>query len=74
VSPEFPRPAGIVEKYVCKESGKLATDLCRQDPRGNQIIKEIFAEGTEPTEYCDRHVKLKICTKKKDCSYPAELR
>nr|WP_049778110.1 PBP1A family penicillin-binding protein [Caldicellulosiruptor owensensis] len=62
VSSEFLRPAGIVERYICKESGKLATSLCRQDPRGSQVIKEIFAEGTEPTEYCDRHVKLKVCT------------
>ncbi|WP_271628900.1 transglycosylase domain-containing protein [Caldicellulosiruptor sp. DIB 104C] len=65
VSTQFTRPAGIVEKYVCKESGKLATELCKQDPRGSQVIKEIFVAGTEPTEYCDRHVKLKVCTESK---------
>ncbi|ADQ47292.1 penicillin-binding protein, 1A family [Caldicellulosiruptor kronotskyensis 2002] len=65
VSSEFLRPAGIVERYVCKESGKLATSLCKQDPRGSQVIKEIFVEGTEPTEYCDKHVKLKVCTQSK---------
>lgn len=29
------------------------------------MIKEIFVAGTEPTEYCDRHVKLKVCTESK---------
>lgn len=65
VASAFARPSGIVEKYICKESGKLPTDLCRQDPRGNMVIKEIFAAGTEPSEYCDTHVKLKICTESK---------
>src|SRR5699024_1545053 len=33
---------------------------CSHDPRGSTIISEIFARGTEPTEFCDTHVSLRI--------------
>lgn len=57
-----PQPANIVEVEICKASGKLATDLCRQDPRGKNIFtKEYYIKGTEPTEGCDTHVECGIC-------------
>ena len=31
---DFTRPANIVEKNICMESGKSASDLCALDPRG----------------------------------------
>src|SRR5699024_874782 len=35
--------------------------ICAKDPRG--VVKnEIFAEGTVPTEYCDMHEEVEICT------------
>ena len=59
---EFEKPDGIVTASVCKKSGKLArSGLCDCDPRGSQVITEIFAEGTVPTEYCDTHVRVNIC-------------
>lgn len=61
-------PPKIVTREICKDSGKLATDLCRQDPRGSRVIEEYFIEGTEP-EYgdtCNVHYKAKICTACKD--------
>ncbi|MEZ0537159.1 transglycosylase domain-containing protein [Caldicellulosiruptoraceae bacterium PP1] len=61
----FTKPSGIVEKYICLDSGKLATELCKKDPRGNRVVKEIFVAGTEPTEYCDVHVTATICTESK---------
>lgn len=57
---DFERPSGFVEREICTVSGKLATDICRLDPRGNVVRKEIFIDGTQPREYCDLHVKLKI--------------
>lgn len=57
----FEMPAGITQASVCSVSGKLPVPgLCDADPRGSKVIKEYFAEGTVPTESCDRHVKVDI--------------
>ncbi|MDU4937445.1 MAG: transglycosylase domain-containing protein [Clostridium sp.] len=53
-------PNNIVKVAVCKDSGHLPTDLCRQDPRGNRVYEEYFIKGTEPTGYCENHVKVKV--------------
>lgn len=55
---EFVEPAGIVKKEICIDSGKLPTDLCRRDPRGNRTRVELFIKGTEPTETCKTHVEV----------------
>lgn len=60
---EFEKPEGIVSASVCKKSGKLVrSGLCDCDPRGSQVITELFAKGSVPTEYCDTHVRANICT------------
>ncbi|KPU45340.1 penicillin-binding protein 1F [Oxobacter pfennigii] len=56
----FDKPSGIVTASVCKDSGKIATDLCAQDQRGSRVVTEIFIEGKVPTEYCDVHVKARV--------------
>ena len=59
---EFERPDNITTAIVCKKSGKLAVaGLCDTDPRGSMVTTEYFEEGTEPTEYCDSHVRVTIC-------------
>ncbi len=59
----FEQPDGIVTAQICKKSGKLAVaGLCDCDPRGSQVTTEYFAAGTEPTETCDTHVAVTICT------------
>ena len=59
---DFTKPSGIVTAQVCKESGKLAiAGVCDADPRGSQVYTEYFAEGTQPTEYCDHHIVANIC-------------
>lgn len=59
---DFEKPDGIVTAAVCRESGKLAIDgVCTNDPRGNAVYTEYFAEGTQPTEYCDHHILMNIC-------------
>ncbi|MDR1532621.1 MAG: transglycosylase domain-containing protein [Clostridiales bacterium] len=60
---QFERPEGIVSRDVCMDSGKLAVPgLCDHDPRGSRIRGEIFANGTQPTEYCDVHMSYTINT------------
>ena len=56
------RPNNVTTATICKASGKLATDICNADPRGNQVYTEYFVKGTVPREQCDCHVKVKICT------------
>lgn len=65
---DFPEPKGIVKKTVCIYSGKIATDLCAQDPRGSAVRTELFIKGTEPAEedLCDVHVKARVCKDSKD--------
>lgn len=63
-----PPPTGIVQKNICIYSGKIATDLCAQDPRGNATRMEYFVKGTEPRDddLCTVHVKAQVCTASKD--------
>lgn len=59
---QFDKPASIVTGSVCKVSGYVATDACRNDPRGNQTITDIFASGSVPTKTCDIHKQVSICS------------
>ncbi|CUO93185.1 penicillin-binding protein 1A [Clostridium baratii] len=59
---DIEKPDGIVEVAVCKDSGKLPTDLCKNDPRGNRIYTEMFIEGTEPKQSCETHVSASVNT------------
>lgn len=60
---DFTQPGDIVAVAVCKESGKLPIEgVCDHDPRGNCVITEYFAKGTEPTDYCDHHTVANICS------------
>ena len=58
---DFERPASIVEGSVCRDSGLVATDACRADPRGDRTITDIFATGTIPTKTCTVHKTVKVC-------------
>ena len=55
------KPGGITTATICNCSGLLATDACRNDPRGSRVITEYFATGTQPKEYCSTHVTASIC-------------
>ena len=43
---DFTTPAGLVEAYICPQSGMLVSSLCPGQ------IKEIFVKGTEPQGVC----------------------
>ncbi len=58
----FKTAPGVIECTYCKDSGKLMTDACRLDIRGDRSETGWFIFGTEPSEYCDTHVKVKYCT------------
>jgi penicillin-binding protein 1A len=57
---DIAQPTGIKTALVCKDSGKIPTALCEQDPRGSRVYQELFIDGTIPTALCDVHVEAKI--------------
>ena len=57
----FEKPDGLVTANVCKDSGLLATDACKNDPRGSRVYSEYFVKGTVPTKTCTCHVQAEIC-------------
>lgn len=60
---DFTMPEDITTATVCKKSGKLVVaGLCDADPRGSMVSTEYFAEGSVPTEYCDHHVNVTVCS------------
>lgn len=65
---DFEMPAGIVQKKICIYSGKIATELCEHDQRGNATRMEYFIKGTEPRDddVCTVHVEAQVCTDSQD--------
>ena len=61
-------PVNIVTRTICKDSGKLATDLCKEDSRGNRVYNEIYIKGTEPdySDVCESHYKTIVCLDGRD--------
>ena len=57
-SKEFDISQNVEKHEFCADSGKIATDACRSDPRGNRIESGYFVKGTEPKQYCDCHVSV----------------
>lgn len=60
-SATFQQPTDVVEVWYCRDSGKLATDACKSDPRGSRVVKGNLAMEDAPTEYCDVHTFVDIC-------------
>lgn len=59
---DFTMPSSIVTAKICTKSGKLAVEgVCDHYIGGDTTKVEYFAKGTEPTEYCDVHVKVPVC-------------
>ena len=58
---EDPTSLGLVKRTVCSVSGLLATDACKADDE-HKPVTEWYLADKAPTEYCDMHVTLNICT------------
>ena len=61
-------PPNIVTRTICMDSGKIATELCKADPRGSRVRTEYFIQGTEPSysDVCTTHVAALACKDAKD--------
>ena len=60
----------LIEREYCADSGLLVTPSCLRDPRGDRTEKGYFIEGTEPKEYCNRHVPVAYDTVSGGVSFP----
>jgi penicillin-binding protein 1A len=61
--PGFTVPDSVTTEAVCRKSGKLSVSgLCSQDARGNAAYTEYFAKDNVPTEVCDKHVRVTVCS------------
>ncbi len=47
---------GVIAASYCMDSGKLMTDACRADPRGDREETGYFTADNMPSETCDCHV------------------
>lgn len=57
----FREPTEVVTATYCRDSGKLATDACMSDPRGDRTVTgELYLEDV-PTESCDVHWMVEMC-------------
>ena len=54
----FDTPPDLIKASYCKDSGKLMTAACLADPRGSRTEEGWFVDGTQPREFCDRHVMV----------------
>ena len=59
---DFDRPTDVVTATYCADSGKLATDACRADPRGDRTVSGLLALTDVPTESCTLHQMVDICS------------
>lgn len=61
--PGFPVPDSIVQAQICRKSGKLPIrGVCSNDQRGDAVYTEYFARGSIPTEMCDKHSTVTVCS------------
>lgn len=52
----FVQPSDVIKATYCMDSGKLYTDVCKHDPRGNRSDVGYFTIESIPKEPCDTHV------------------
>ena len=55
---EFNKPTNVVECTVCRDSGLLMTDACREDPRGSRAVTVELSLYDVPTQNCDVHKEV----------------
>ena len=57
----FDTPSSVRQVELCRDSGKVATDACRADPRGSRVLSDWVAVDSIPTDTCTVHEFVNIC-------------
>ena len=55
-------PASVTQVTLCRDSGKIATDACKADPRGSRELKDYVAVDSIPTDTCTVHEFVNVCS------------
>ena len=58
---QFSKPTSVVTATYCRDSGKLATEACMKDYRGDRTTTGLLSLSDVPTENCDVHVLVEMC-------------
>lgn len=58
---EFTQPDTVISCRYCQDSGLLATEACRKDPRGSREVTGLLDLEDAPVEYCNVHTMAEIC-------------
>ncbi|MBQ9967754.1 MAG: PBP1A family penicillin-binding protein [Oscillospiraceae bacterium] len=67
---KFSKPADVITVSYCYDSGLLATDACRKDPRGDRTVTaELYVEDV-PTASCGVHRMVDMCGESKHVANP----
>ena len=62
---QFRKPSEVITVSYCYDSGMLATDACRKDPRGDRTVSaELYVEDV-PTTECNVHRMVDMCAESK---------
>ena len=57
----FEVPNTVTKVELCRDSGLVPTDDCKNDPRGSRVISDYVAKDAIPTQTCNIHKKVKVC-------------
>jgi len=58
----FLQPADVINCTYCQDSGLLATEACRSDPRGSRATTRLLFRSDVPAGTCNVHVNVEICS------------
>ncbi|MEG2348048.1 MAG: transglycosylase domain-containing protein [Clostridia bacterium] len=59
---QFEVPNSVMRVALCRDSGLVATDTCRTDPRGDRTLSDWVAKGSVPTATCTVHKTVTVCS------------
>ena len=51
--------------FTRSQTGLLATDACYNDVNGYQVQNDYWLDGTQPTQQCNMHQSITLCTESK---------
>lgn len=57
----FAKPNSVTSVALCRDSGLVATEACKADPRGDRTLTDLVAKDSIPTGTCNVHKMVKIC-------------
>lgn len=60
ISADFICPNTVIEQEFCVDSGQLSSEICNKDLRGNRTEIGYFKLGSEPLDYCNRHIEVVV--------------